>query len=237
MARLVLRAVYRLFLQRRRLLPSTVAEATHVWPRSRLSLMVAGHVPQGSARPSACWFLPSPCASRRRRGPRSSRRSSKTSWRRSSRCSSSSSCRSCSSSLFWMVHILPEKIAHKRHHPQFEAIRTLCLLSLVFGGLLWPIAWLWAYSKPVLHKMAYGTDKARHGSEDDAWDDATELHQRLARLAATRHCAPRERRRLRADLTALARRPRRARSQVRRARRGQRRWKSSCSASTRSSSG
>ena len=66
--------------------------------------------------------------------------------------------------LFWMVHILPEKIAHKRHHPQFEAIRTLCLLSLVFGGLLWPLAWLWAYSKPVLHKMAYGTDKA-HADE------------------------------------------------------------------------
>jgi CBS domain containing-hemolysin-like protein len=60
--------------------------------------------------------------------------------------------------LFWMVHILPEKIAHKRHHPQFEAIRTLCLLSLVFGGLLWPLAWLWAYSKPVLYKMAYGSD-------------------------------------------------------------------------------
>src|SRR5436190_16531261 len=38
--------------------------------------------------------------------------------------------------LFWMVHILPEQIAHKRNHPQFEAIRTLCLLSLVFGGLL-----------------------------------------------------------------------------------------------------
>src|SRR6185436_12225332 len=60
--------------------------------------------------------------------------------------------------LFWMVHILPEKIAHQRHHPQFEAIRTLCLLSLVFGGLLWPLAWIWAYSKPVLHKLAYGTD-------------------------------------------------------------------------------
>src|SRR4051795_11138918 len=61
--------------------------------------------------------------------------------------------------LFWMVHVLPEKIAHRRHHPQFEAIRTLCLLSLVFGGLLWPLAWLWAYSKPVMYKMAYGTDK------------------------------------------------------------------------------
>jgi hypothetical protein len=61
--------------------------------------------------------------------------------------------------LFWLVHILPEKVAEKRHHPQKDAIQVLCLLSLVFGGLLWPLAWLWAYSKPVLHKMAYGRDK------------------------------------------------------------------------------
>jgi hypothetical protein len=61
--------------------------------------------------------------------------------------------------LFWMVHILPEKIAEKRHHPQADAIKTLCLLSLAFGGLLWPVAWLWAYSKPVFYKMAYGTDR------------------------------------------------------------------------------
>ena len=61
--------------------------------------------------------------------------------------------------LFWLVHILPEKIAEKRHHPQLDAITTLCLLSLVFGGLLWPIAWLWAYTKPVGYRMAYGTEK------------------------------------------------------------------------------
>ena len=61
--------------------------------------------------------------------------------------------------LFWLVHILPEKIAHKRHHPQRDAIQMLCLLSLVFGGLLWPIAWLWAYVKPVTYRAAYGTDK------------------------------------------------------------------------------
>ena len=61
--------------------------------------------------------------------------------------------------LFWLVHILPEKIAHKRHHPQKDAIQTLCLLSLVFGGLLWPIAWLWAYTRPVSYRLAYGTDK------------------------------------------------------------------------------
>ena len=64
--------------------------------------------------------------------------------------------------LFWMVHILPEKIAERRGHPQADAIKTLCLLSLVFGGLLWPLAWIWAYTKPVLYKMAYGEDKVDH---------------------------------------------------------------------------
>jgi len=71
---------------------------------------------------------------------------------------------------FWLVHILPEKIAHKRKHPQTGAIQCLCLLSLAFGGLLWPIAWLWAYSKPVLYKMAYGTDvdeSLGHHGEDE----------------------------------------------------------------------
>jgi CBS domain containing-hemolysin-like protein len=61
--------------------------------------------------------------------------------------------------VFWLVHILPEKIAENRHHPQKTAINTLCLLSLVFGGLLWPIAWLWAFSRPVAFRVAYGTDK------------------------------------------------------------------------------
>jgi CBS domain containing-hemolysin-like protein len=61
--------------------------------------------------------------------------------------------------VFWIVHVLPEKIAHRRHHPQRDAIQTLCLLSLVFGGLLWPIAWLWAYTKPIGYQSSYGTDK------------------------------------------------------------------------------
>ena len=61
--------------------------------------------------------------------------------------------------IFWIVHVLPEKIAEKRHHPNKDAIHVLCLLSLVFGGMLWPFAWLWAYTRPVVHKMAYGTEK------------------------------------------------------------------------------
>jgi Protein of unknown function (DUF3302) len=69
--------------------------------------------------------------------------------------------------LFWLVHVMPEKIAEKKGHPQAQAIKTLCLLSLVFGGMLWPIAWLWAYSKPVLYKLAYGTDRVDHHAEAD----------------------------------------------------------------------
>jgi hypothetical protein len=105
--------------------------------------------------------------------------------------------------LFWLVHILPEKIAHNRHHPQFEAIRTLCLLSLVFGGLLWPIAWIWAYSKPVLYKMAYGTDAVTHaptGHEPPITDD-TSLHDRIARLEGRVPAADLDL--LRADLAAI----------------------------------
>src|SRR6186713_1640389 len=72
--------------------------------------------------------------------------------------------------VFWLVHILPEKIAHERKHPQTRLIQCLCLMSLVFGGILWPLAWVLAYSKPVLHKLAYGTDVdeslAHHGTDD-----------------------------------------------------------------------
>jgi hypothetical protein len=109
--------------------------------------------------------------------------------------------------LFWMVHVLPEKIAHKRHHPQFEAIRTLCLLSLVFGGLLWPLAWLWAYSKPVFYKMAYGTEKhpdasaeGGHGADDQP--GTADLRERFARLE-TLGIPATELKTLRADLEAL----------------------------------
>jgi CBS domain containing-hemolysin-like protein len=91
--------------------------------------------------------------------------------------------------VFWLVHILPEKIAHKKKHPQTRAIQCLCLLSLVFGGLLWPFAWLWAYSKPVLHKLAYGTDVDESLAHDDhdhadvVTEETSEVEQLRARIA------------------------------------------------------
>lgn len=60
--------------------------------------------------------------------------------------------------IFWKLHVLPEVIAEKRHHPQAEAIKSLCLLSLAFGGMLWPFAWLWAHTKPIGYRLAYGRD-------------------------------------------------------------------------------
>jgi CBS domain containing-hemolysin-like protein len=86
-------------------------------------------------------------------------------------------------SVFWLVHILPEKIAEKRKHPQAKAIQCLCLLSLFFGGLFWPLAWLWAYSKPVLHKLAYGTDvDESHGHEAEPNNETEQLRARVAEL-------------------------------------------------------
>jgi CBS domain containing-hemolysin-like protein len=86
--------------------------------------------------------------------------------------------------VFLLIHILPEKVAEKRHHPQLGAIKCLCLLSLVFGGLLWPLAWLWAYSKPVFHKMAYGTDSDDSHTKPVGKESAiTELEQLRVRIA------------------------------------------------------
>jgi len=86
--------------------------------------------------------------------------------------------------IFWLVHILPEKIAEKKKHPQTKLIQCLCLMSLVFGGLLWPLAWILAYSKPVLHKLAYGTDVDETiGHHGEAKEEKSEIEQLRARLA------------------------------------------------------
>ena len=108
--------------------------------------------------------------------------------------------------IFLLIHILPEKIAEDRKHPQAKAIQVLCLLSLFFGGMLWPIAWLWAYSKPVLHKMAYGTDKdpdyyKEHGLPEPA-DAALDLRQRVTALEG-RGVPAGEIEAIRADLASL----------------------------------
>jgi CBS domain containing-hemolysin-like protein len=71
--------------------------------------------------------------------------------------------------LFWFVHIWPDTVAKRRQHPQRDAIHALCVLSLFFGGLLWPFAYLWAYTRPTMYKLAYGTD--RYSPVEEKTDD------------------------------------------------------------------
>ena len=94
--------------------------------------------------------------------------------------------------LFWLVHVMPEKIAEKQHHPHKQSIKVLCILSLFFGGLLWPLAWLWAYTKPVAYRAIYGTEK-----HDDYYIEEGEkaLHGKLP---------PEEVENLRVELDAMA---------------------------------
>lgn len=43
---------------------------------------------------------------------------------------------------------LPGQIAHKRGHPQAPAITVAGWLGLATGGLLWPLALIWAFLRP-----------------------------------------------------------------------------------------
>ncbi len=94
--------------------------------------------------------------------------------------------------VFWLVHVLPERFAEQRHHPQAQAIQVLCLLSLVFGGLLWPLAWLWAFTRPVAFKAAYGTEK--HES----------YHEEMGELEKTGQLSPEQIHHLRDELDTMA---------------------------------
>ena len=44
---------------------------------------------------------------------------------------------------------LPGKKARERGHPQAEAISVLSWVGLLFGGVPWLIALVWAFMKPV----------------------------------------------------------------------------------------
>jgi hypothetical protein len=113
--------------------------------------------------------------------------------------------------LFLMVHMLPEKIAERRQHPQKEAIKTLTILSLIFGGMLWPICWLWAYLKPTNYRAIYGTSKHEDyyyemGEKAEAGelseDELAQLRDEIDAMAAT-GALPLKLRLLRKELAAM----------------------------------
>jgi hypothetical protein len=109
---------------------------------------------------------------------------------------------------FLYVHVLPELIAEKRQHPHKHSIKMLCILSLFFGGLLWPFAWLWAYTKPVAYRAVYGSEKhedyyrdmgARARAGELTAEELSQLRTELAAMAE-KGALPPDLRQLRIDL-------------------------------------
>jgi hypothetical protein len=55
---------------------------------------------------------------------------------------------------------LPGQIAHKRGHPQAAAITVAGWLGLVTGGVIWPLALIWAFLKPAAAERPAGKEVA-----------------------------------------------------------------------------
>ena len=45
---------------------------------------------------------------------------------------------------------LPGQLARKWGHPQAPAINALSWIGIATGGVLWPIAFVWAFVKPIV---------------------------------------------------------------------------------------
>src|SRR5215216_1092237 len=61
---------------------------------------------------------------------------------------------------------LPGQLAHKWNHPQAGAINAMSWIGIATGGLLWPVAFIWAFTKPFGVKSAK-SDLQPHGIEPD----------------------------------------------------------------------
>jgi Protein of unknown function (DUF3302) len=61
---------------------------------------------------------------------------------------------------------LPGQLAEKWNHPQASAINAMSWIGIATGGLLWPIAFIWAFTRPVGTKSATKEDIQADGSAD-----------------------------------------------------------------------
>lgn len=75
--------------------------------------------------------------------------------------------------IFIKLGELPGKIAAKRHHPQADAISVSGWIGVITLGLLWPLAIIWAYTKP---------NKSLHSGVFDGADDSSNISNINERL-------------------------------------------------------
>lgn len=51
--------------------------------------------------------------------------------------------------VIWAIlGMMPGRIARERNHPQADAINVCGWWGVITMGLLLPLAWIWAYTKP-----------------------------------------------------------------------------------------
>jgi hypothetical protein len=63
---------------------------------------------------------------------------------------------------------LPGQLAHRWGHPQAAAINAMSWIGIATGGLLWPIAFIWAFTMPVGAKSAKDDRQSLGAAEVDA---------------------------------------------------------------------
>jgi hypothetical protein len=54
---------------------------------------------------------------------------------------------------------LPGQLARKWNHPQASAINATSWIGVATGGLLWPVAFIWAFTDPFGAKSAVNEDQ------------------------------------------------------------------------------
>ena len=75
----------------------------------------------------------------------------------------------------FLLGALPGRIAAERGHPQADAIRVAGWVGLLTLGLAWPLALIWAYTRP-----------SAGGSSAELDETARRLTDRVAALEADR---------------------------------------------------
>ena len=71
---------------------------------------------------------------------------------------------------------LPGQLAHKWNHPQAGAINAMSWIGIATGGLLWPVAFIWAFTMPSGMKSAK-SDLRPDGAESGTGDSLTASRQ------------------------------------------------------------
>jgi hypothetical protein len=81
--------------------------------------------------------------------------------------------------VFFAIHDIPARIAHKRNHPHEEAIHVGCWLSLFTLHAIWPFVFMWAVSyrpKLEVEVVETGDGTAGDGTAGNGKGHAKRLH-------------------------------------------------------------